>query len=434
MKNTLGASFIGNFDKAPIIKPKPHTTDYIIINKDSVLLQLPEKTYGTIKRVGILNTEAILYGDPNLLKQGQLYYMSSVKQVYRFVKANNASCFFSTIKPKSPDGLLVAEEEKGHIRNAGYLFNEIIYSGDPNLIENGSLFYHDTLPYVSIISNVDGIINVSTKELNPQNQIVTIVTEYRVSPEPHDYGGDYFTIQFLQDGTLDGDFDYRLNNGDWITLSDSSINCENGDIVQLRSAGSISTTATVNISGNIMSLTNGDNFENAELTEESQFESLFANWSIISAKNLILPTNVTEGCYAGMFNGCTTLVEAPEILPATTLEMECYSGMFSGCTSLEKAPELPAETLVTDCYVAMFKDCTSLKYIKAMFTTTPTPEYTQQWVQNVPQETDGIFVKNANATWDVVAGVSNNYCGSPLHWQIKKEVPHYDPVNDEINI
>jgi hypothetical protein len=60
-----------------------------------------------------------------------------------------------------------------------------------------------------------------------------------------------------------------------------------------------------------------------------------------------------------MFDGCTSLTQAPE-LPATTLASGCYSYMFNGCTSLTQAPALPAETLAGSCYYSMFSCCTSL--------------------------------------------------------------------------
>ena len=49
----------------------------------------------------------------------------------------------------------------------------------------------------------------------------------------------------------------------------------------------------------------------------------------------------SEYCYRRMFDGCTSLTQAPE-LPATKLADHCYGNMFFNCTSLTKAPELPA--------------------------------------------------------------------------------------------
>jgi hypothetical protein len=73
-----------------------------------------------------------------------------------------------------------------------------------------------------------------------------------------------------------------------------------------------------------------------------------------------------------MFQGCTSLVNAPS-LPATTLAAYCYYYMFYGCTSLVNAPALPATTLANDCYVSMFQGCTSLQVVSTAFTITTLP-------------------------------------------------------------
>ena len=86
--------------------------------------------------------------------------------------------------------------------------------------------------------------------------------------------------------------------------------------------------------------------------------------------------------------------------------------MFLNCTSLTTAPELPAETLVPHCYDSTFYGCTSLNYIKAMFTTTPSDNYTQNWVSGVAAS--GTFVKNSTAQWNVVG--TN---GVPTGWTVE---------------
>lgn len=87
--------------------------------------------------------------------------------------------------------------------------------------------------------------------------------------------------------------------------------------------------------------------------------SMFWNSTIITAPELPA-TALTEGCYAGMFEGCTRLVKAPA-LPVTTLANSCYYNMFEGCTSLTiPPPVLPATTLTHSCYTDMFEGCTSL--------------------------------------------------------------------------
>ena len=98
-------------------------------------------------------------------------------------------------------------------------------------------------------------------------------------------------------------------------------------------------TAEFNVYGNIMSLIYGDDFVGeTEFEDYANFVGFFMQTNVVSAENLVLPaTTLTMGCYATMFNGCTSLVAAPE-LPATTLANYCYSGMFNGCTSLVAEP------------------------------------------------------------------------------------------------
>ena len=122
-------------------------------------------------------------------------------------------------------------------------------------------------------------------------------------------------------------------------------------------------------------------------------------------------TSLSYSCYRDMFSGCKNLTTAPE-LPATTLAQFCYGSMFSGCTNLNVAPELPATTLVSYCYQYMFYNCSSLNYIKAMFTTTPSSNYTSNWVKGVAST--GTFVKNSSAQWNVTG---NN--GVPTGWTVQ---------------
>ena len=230
-------------------------------------------------------------------------------------------------------------------------------------------------------------------------------------------------------------------------------------------------TCEFDAQGNVMSLCYGDNFiGQTTLNYTGQFAALFGaamlggNCSVVNAKDLSLPaTTLANNCYLGMFRGCTSLTSAPAlpattladfcyasmfegctsltsapVLPATTLASSCYysmfqgctslvnapalpdttladgcySSMFSGCTSLTSAPELPATTLAERCYYQMFYGCSNLNYIKAMFTTTPSTTYTQNWVQGVAAS--GTFVKNAAATWNVT-GVN----GVPSGWTVQ---------------
>ncbi len=144
---------------------------------------------------------------------------------------------------------------------------------------------------------------------------------------------------------------------------------------------------------------------------ENCYQYMFSGCTGLTTAPELPATTLANSCYGSMFYGCTGLTTAPEILPATTLADYCYQYMFYGCTGLTTAPELPATTLTGECYSQMFQGCSSLNYIKAMFTSTPSWNYTNDWVSGVA--TSGTFVKNSAATWDVT-GVN----GVPSGWTV----------------
>ena len=222
-----------------------------------------------------------------------------------------------------------------------------------------------------------------------------------------DYSTEYLTLEALEDGTFSftkngtgDDIQYSKDNGaTWTSLaSGENVSVVTGDKVMWKSniapeyyngIGRFSSSNKFKVSGNIMSLLYGDEF-NGQTSLESKdyvFCRLFENCSfLIDASNLILPaktlasacyccmfqncpslttapelpaTTLADYCYQNMFTKCRSLTTAPE-LPATTLNLYCYQYMFSGCTSLTTAPELPATTLTAYCYNKMFSECTSL--------------------------------------------------------------------------
>lgn len=141
------------------------------------------------------------------------------------------------------------------------------------------------------------------------------------------------------------------------------------------------------------------------------FSNLFKGTKVVDVSGLDLSENIlTSKCYQDMFSRCTSLVIAPE-LPATKLAGYCYFNMFYGCTSLVTAPILPATNLAINCYGYMFQKCSRLNYIKALFITTPSFDYTRDWVSGVAST--GTFVKNSAATW-TETGVN----GIPTGWTV----------------
>ena len=119
-----------------------------------------------------------------------------------------------------------------------------------------------------------------------------------------------------------------------------------------------SNSSNLNISGDIQSLSAGDNFKNqnnlatfaARLFSD---KSWTFNGIVLSSKNL------SSNCYQRMFENCTNLTNIPE-LPAETLKDYCYSYMFSGCTNLTKTAQTLWNNTANRCCEYMFMGCTGL--------------------------------------------------------------------------
>ena len=248
---------------------------------------------------------------------------------------------------------------------------------------------------------------------------------------------------------------YCMNSGGtWNTITSTTgegvkIEVHSGDIVQFKGTNSTysngstystfsGTTCRFSVCGNIMSMTDGNDFEYADtLNDAYTFQNLFAHCqTLIHAKNLIFPaTNLTNQCYRTLFEDCPLMVSAPTF-PATTLKQFCYFGtfyncpslsdvqdfisastcpmysisnMYWGCSSLVKAPDLIVNTLESYSSHGMFENCTSLKYFKCL-AINHTNDATNIWLKNVSPT--GTFIKRAGASW--ISGDS----GIPNGWNI----------------
>ena len=310
-----------------------------------------------------------------------------------------------------------------------------------------------------------------------------------VPPTP--VSGDYLTFEIISGGTINwyltGDrgvtktISYSKNNGvTWnditATTGGTSFNVNRGERIIFKGTNSdyfcsgytacfSGSTAYFNLSGNLLSLIYGDEFEQyTEITERYTFRCLFQSTNVVSTASLSLPENVMGGCYYYMFENCVHLTSAP-VLPATTLAASCYENMFGDCTSLTTAPVLPATTLARNCYLEMFQytgisqapslpattladgcyqgmfrachnltsapdlpastlgtlsysymfmDCENLNYVKCLATDISAYYATSDWVNGVASS--GTFVKAASMTnWP--AGDS----GIPSGWTIINE-------------
>ena len=165
-----------------------------------------------------------------------------------------------------------------------------------------------------------------------------------------DFGGDLGSLRLR--GKCPNGTATDANNYSWINFGDPSVKVDcSGDIRTLIDYTAYETVATGNC----------------------RFCSLFKGCTALkSAKELLLATALKGSCYQQMFEGCTSLTQAP-VLPATELQQLCYFSMFSGCTALTQAPKLPATKLAHSCYCAMFEGCTSLDKAPDLPATTLNP-------------------------------------------------------------
>ena len=110
-----------------------------------------------------------------------------------------------------------------------------------------------------------------------------------------------------------------------------------------------------------------------------------------------------------MFNGCTSLTQAPD-LPAINLAVNCYNSMFRSCTALTQAPVLPATNLATLCYCDMFRGCTKLDNINVNFSAWNPKNATEDWALNVA----------ASGTFTCPAGLPEEFGESriPTGWKV----------------
>ena len=204
--------------------------------------------------------------------------------------------------------------------------------------------------------------------------------EYR-----NEYRDEYLTLSALGDGEIvivipasinqayATSLSYSEDKSEWVktdiddTNQTISIPVSKGDSIYLKgeakqlyesgddSSVYIDSSANISASGNIMSLLYGDEFKGKTsfpTGSQRNFAYLFGyNEHLLNTENLILPaTELTNGCYSSMFEGCTFLDTAP-VLPATKLVEQCYGMMFGGCNKLNSITILATDISAEDCLI-----------------------------------------------------------------------------------
>ena len=184
------------------------------------------------------------------------------------------------------------------------------------------------------------------------------------------------------------------------TVQDAGLNIEYSlDNGQTWNTYSMSTTES---GAQMISLNNGESVmfrgNNANLAYylESDDDYQFT-------KFVIEGQMAASGDVSSLLNGIGGVLTAPTY---------CYASMFDGCTSLIQAPTLPATTLVVNCYALMFDGCTSLNHVECLATNISSTNSTNNWLSNVASI--GTFLKAASmSNWP--SGVS----GIPNGWTVQ---------------
>ena len=146
------------------------------------------------------------------------------------------------------------------------------------------------------------------------------------------------------------------------------------------------------------------------------YQSMFSGCTSLTQAPELPATHLAQSCYIGMFRGCSALTQAPE-LPATTLSLSCYPWMFEGCSALTQAPPLPAKTLTNQCYQSMFGGCQSLKEVRISATRTAKNSL-KEWLKDV--SATGDFYCDPSATIFPTGSVS----GIPQNW-VRRNIADY---------
>ena len=245
----------------------------------------------------------------------------------------------------------------------------------------------------------------------------------------------------------DGTLEYSTDTSTWSawdgTTTLSSSTSGNKDVLYLRGTGNtviagdnqnyrwVLTGSNIACAGNIENLLDYTTVKAGQHPAMAAlcFSGMFDGCTSLTQAPALPATTLAAGCYAVMFNGCTSLTQAPA-LPATTLEISCYLQMFNGCTSLTQAPALPATTLASNCYYFMFSGCTSLTNVPALpattlanycyygmflgctslkLSSTKTGEYTQEY--RIP--TTGTGTTASNALTNMFAVTGGTFTGTP---------------------
>ena len=82
------------------------------------------------------------------------------------------------------------------------------------------------------------------------------------------------------------------------------------------------------------------------------------NCTNLKIVNILPSIHIPEYCFAGCFDGCSSLEQMP-YMPSTDLDEGCYYGMFRN-SGIRYLTTLPARIVPSKAYSDMFISCSNL--------------------------------------------------------------------------
>lgn len=187
----------------------------------------------------------------------------------------------------------------------------------------------------------------------------------------NDESGSANTIKLIgSSGSVEASSD---NGVTWNTVTASSAGTEialpaNGRVI-FRHTGSMqgmkfAATGSHSASGNICSLTHGDNFSGDLTASTGYYYGIFEGDTNLSSVGNLCFESLSVLPDQGLrrtFKGCTSLADTPNLKHITAIGQREFQNCFEGCTSLTKGVEIPLVTSVTNqAFYEAYRGCTSL--------------------------------------------------------------------------
>lgn len=154
----------------------------------------------------------------------------------------------------------------------------------------------------------------------------------------------------------------------------------------------------------------------------------YNNKALKDASGLVFPSfelsaTLARREYYYMFYGCSSLLYAPLKLEQKQISESTYGQMFEGCTNLLTTPEILATNIVSIGFSnswairRLFYGCSQIKRVVCMLETAGGTDWSQNWLYGVPNTSDCVFVKSANAPANL--WTLDSPSGIPQGWTVQ---------------